>query len=115
LARLAKALAKAKINITAFAAYGAGSESPVRLLVKNPAKARKAIQPLGVRVTEEDVLRLTLPEKPGQLAAIAERLAEQNINIEYAYETVAARAKQADLVLAVSDLAGAMKALRGFH
>ncbi len=115
LARIARALADAKVNITALAAYDAGNESPIRLLVNSAAKARKALEALGARVTEEDVLRLTLAEKPGQLAAISERLAEQRINIEYAYETVAAGAKQADLILAVSDLGGAVKALRGFR
>jgi hypothetical protein len=115
LARIASALADAKVNITAFAAYGAGNESPIRLLVKNPVKARKALVALGARLTEEDVLRLTLPDKPGQLAVVSRRLAEQNINVEYAYETVAAGARKADLVLSVSDLAGALRALRGLH
>jgi len=113
IARVARALAKARINITAFTAYGTGGESPIRMLVSSPAKAKKVLRNLDLRVTEEDVLRLTLPEKPGTLAEISERLAQAHINIDYSYETVAKGAKKADLVLAVSDLAGATKALRG--
>jgi hypothetical protein len=113
IALVARALARAKINITAFTSYGNGSEIPVRLLVTSPARARKVLRGLDLRVTEEDVLRLTLPDKPGTLAEIAERLAEAHINVDYSYETVAKGARKADLVLAVSDLAGAAKALKG--
>lgn len=113
LARISKALAAARVNCTGLAAYSAGHESPVRLLTANPAKALKALAALGVRVTEEEVLRFVLPDKPGQLALVAERLAQANINIEYAYATVEPGAKQASLVLSVPDLAGALKALRG--
>jgi hypothetical protein len=113
IARVARALAKARINITAFTSYGSGSEIPVRLLVTSPARARKVLRDLDLRVTEEHVLRLTLPDMPGTLAEVAERLAQAHINIDYSYETVAKGAKKADLILAVSDLAGAAKVLKG--
>lgn len=113
IARVARALARARINISAFTSYGSGNEIPVRLLVSSPARARKVLLDLDLRVTEEDVLRLTLPGKPGTLAEIAERLAQARINVDYSYETVAKGAKKADLVLAVSDLAGAAKVLKG--
>ena len=112
-ARVARALAKARINITAFTTYGTGNEIPIRLLVASPARARKVLRDLDLRVTEEDVLRLTLPDKPGNLAEIAERLAQAHINIDYSYATAAKKTENSDLVLAVSDLAGAAKILKG--
>lgn len=113
IARVARALARARIRITAFACYGDGSEIPLRLLVNSPARARKVLRDLDLRVTEEEVLRLTLPDKPGTLAAIAERLAKAHINIDYSYATATKGEKQSDLILAVSDLVGAMKVLKG--
>jgi len=113
IARIGRALAKAKVNITAFTAYGTGGESPIRMLVTSPAKAKKVLRSLDFRVTEEDVLRLTLPDKPGKLADVGERLAKAHINVDYAYSSVGKGAKKADLVMAVSDLAGAGKALKG--
>ncbi len=112
IARVARALAKARVNITAFTAYGTGGESPIRMLVTNPTKARKALRDLDLRVTEEHVLRITLPDKPGALADVGERLAKANINVDYAYATVAKGGRKADLVLAVSDLVGAVRALK---
>lgn len=113
LGRIAKALGDAKVNITAFTAYGTGGESPIRLQVSSPAKAKKVLQDLGLRTTEEEVLRVTVADKPGLLGEIGARLGQASINVDYAYATVAKGGRKVDVVLGVSDLAGAMKALRG--
>lgn len=113
LGRITQALGNAKINITAFSCWSTGGESPVHLQVSSPAKAKKVLQDLGVRITEEEVLRVTLPDKPGALGDVGARLAQANVNIDYAYATLGAASKKADVVLAVSDLAAALKALRG--
>ncbi len=113
LGRIAKALGDAKVNITAFTAYGPGGESPIRLQVSSQAKTKRVLQDLGIRTTEEEVLRLTVADKPGLLGEIGARLGQAIINVEYAYATVAKGGKKADVVLGVSDLAGASKALRG--
>ncbi len=111
--RIGKAFGEAKIDITAFTAYGTGGESPIRMHVSNPAKAKKILQDLGFRVTEEEVLRITVPEKPGILGDVGNRLGKAHINADYAYATLAKGGKKVDVVIGVSDLAGAMKALRG--
>lgn len=112
-ARIASALAKAKINISAISCWSAGSESPIHLLVSSPAKAKKVLQELGVRQTEEEVLRLTLADDPGTLAEVGEKLRAANINIEYAYASIPTHGKKGDLILSVSDASSASKALRG--
>jgi hypothetical protein len=113
LGRIAEALGKAKVNIAAFSACSITGESPVHLLVSSPAKARKVLEGLGIRCTEEEVLRITLPDVPGKLGEAGARLGAANINVDYGYASVAEGGKKADVVLAVSDLAGAAKALRG--
>ncbi len=113
LGRIAKALGEAKVNITSFTAYGTGGESPIRLQVSSPVKAKKVLRDLGIRTTEEEVLRLTVSDKPGVLGEIGSRLGQVSINMDYAYATVAKGGKKVDVVLGVSDLAGAAKALKG--
>ena len=113
LGRVAEALGKANINITAVTCWSTGSESPIHLLVNSPAKAKKVLQELGVRLTEEEVLRVALPDEPGKLGEVGIRLGAGNINIEYAYASLPPGSKKADLILAVSDVAAASKALRG--
>ena len=111
LGRIAATLGKAKINISAVTCWSAGGEHPIHLLVSSPAKAKKVLQKLGVRVTEEEVLRLTVADKPGTLGDLGVRLGAENINIEYAYSSIPSGGKKADLILSVSDVAGARKVL----
>jgi hypothetical protein len=113
LGRIAEALGKAKVNITAFSAWSITGESPIHLLVNSPAKAKKILEGLGIRCTEEEVLRITLTDEPGKLGEVGARLGAANINVDYGYGSVAEGGKKADIALAVSDLAGAAKALRG--
>ena len=113
LGRIAEALGKAKVNITAFSGWSITGESPVHLLVSSPAKAKKVLEGLGIRCTGEEVWRVTVPDQTGKLGEIGVRLGAANINVEYGYSSVAEGSKKADIVLAVSDLAGASKALRG--
>ena len=112
LARIAKALADAHIGVTAFIAYEIEKEGPVRLQVNDVAKSKQVLERLGVRYTEEEVLRLTLNNKPGILAEVTRRLADAEINVEYSYLTVTSDGKKLDLVMGVSDMAGAATALR---
>ena len=113
LGRIAEALGKAKLNITAFCGCSTTGESPVHLLVSSPAKAKKVLGGLGIRCTEEEVWRITLSDQPGKLGEAGVRLGAANINVDYGYGSVAEGGKKAEIVLAVSDLAGAAKALRG--
>jgi hypothetical protein len=111
--RVAKALGEAGVNITAFTAYTTGGESPIRLQVSSAAKAKKVLAGLGLRLTEEEVLRVTVADKPGMLGDIGTRLGEAGIQVDYAYASLALGGKKVDVVLGVADLAGAAKALRG--
>jgi hypothetical protein len=112
LGRIAEALGKAKVNITAFSAWSLTGESPVHFLVSSPVKAKKVLEGIGIRCTEEEVLRITLRDEPGKLGEVGARLGTANINVDYGYATVAQGGKKVDVVLAVSDLAGASKVLR---
>ena len=115
LGRITRALGEAAVNITAMGAYTtpAGGECPIGLQVSSSARAKKGLEKLGVRITEAEVLRITVPDKPGVLGEIGMRLGEASINIEYAYATTTKGSKKSDVVLAVSDLAAATRALRG--
>ena len=111
--RIGKAFGEAKINITAYTAYGTGGESPIRMQVSNPAKAKKILQDMGFRVTEEEVIRITIPDKPGALGDVGDRLGKARVNVDYSYASLGKGGKKVDVVIGASDLAGAAKALRG--
>ncbi len=84
----------------------------VRLVVDKPAAARRVLAAHGWRTTEDDVLEVTVPDRPGALADVADRLGAAGINIQYAYVGTAKSARRVNLYLAVADVAAAAKALR---
>ncbi len=111
LAHVVRTLADSKVNITGLICVGSGDRSPIRLLVNSPARAKKALQAQGLDPTEEDVLVVALPDKPGALAAVAEKLAVAGINIDYAYAS-GGIGRKVNTVLCVSDVARASRLAR---
>jgi hypothetical protein len=84
LAKLCSALASRKVNIVAFEASTA--ERQVHLVVDNLASAKSVLDAEGLTHTENDVVaQVTLANRPDELARVAGRLGEANINIDYAY------------------------------
>lgn len=101
LARIGEALARNKVNITGLDA--SGPRRQIRLLVSKARTAQRVLQKAGVRVRVEDVVVVTLGDRPGTLARAARKLADRKININYAYATVARAARRATIVFGVSN------------
>ena len=110
LARTCQALAKEGINILALSISDTVDHAVVRLLVTDVPKAAAILQRLHHTVHEKDVLLLEVPNVPGSLAGLAEKLAGAGINIEYAYCTSASQAV-GNLVLRTNDLEATIDAL----
>jgi hypothetical protein len=111
-AAIAEALRAARVNVSAFSTAREGSLMGMHLVVNQHEKAKEALLQIGMRISEEEVLRITLPDRAGQLAKVSSRLEDAHIALEYAYAATARGCKSAELILSVSDLAGAEKALK---
>jgi hypothetical protein len=109
LARVAKTLGDAKVNILAFLTTTSGAEGSVQVVVDDVNKARNALDREKLPFTEEDVLQVVLPNVPGALATFAGKLAAKDINITSGYQTSVKGSKKATVVLAVSDLKKALR------
>ncbi len=103
LAKVAKALADAELNITAFTA----DANRVRILTDTAAAAVRALADFGIVATEHHVLAISLEDRPGRLAEITGRLADAGINIEVAFGD----GRAGTLYLRVADHARAQAAL----
>jgi hypothetical protein len=102
LARIAKVLGDAKVNI--LSCLTSGTERKTHLVVDNVNRAKKALEAAGLSYTEADVLQVELPNAPGALGKFAAKLADKGINITLGFQTSAKNSKKASVVLAVSDL-----------
>jgi hypothetical protein len=111
LARLADALAEAKINIYGITTSDTVDHSVIRLVVSDYQRAMHVFEEHGTLVVEDDVLMIAGSNKPGEMARIAHRLAEAKINIEYCYSATPPEAKKGLMIMRVSNPTRALKVL----
>jgi len=104
LARVCEALTNAGINIYALATSDTVDHTVVRMVVSDPTKALMLLGEAGVLALEADVLTIETANQPGILAKIAERLAEAEVNIEYAYLAGGREAEKGMIVLRTSNV-----------
>jgi hypothetical protein len=112
LGRVADALGERGISIRAFMAAVMDGRGFVRVVVDRPSAARRVFATHGWKTTEDEVVELTVPDRPGALGRVADRLGAAGVNIDYAYVGTARSASKVNLYLAVRDLKAAVKALR---
>ena len=111
LARVCEALAKAEINIHALATSDTVDHTVVRMVVSDPTKALMLLGEAGVLALETEVLSIETASEPGVLGQIAERLAEADVNIEYAYLAGGREAPKGLIILRPSDVEKARSVL----
>ncbi|HEV2387465.1 MAG TPA: ACT domain-containing protein [Candidatus Acidoferrales bacterium] len=109
LAHVARVLGDGKVNILAFLTTTSGGEGTVHVVADNVNKAKTALEGAALDYTESDVLYVELPNTPGALGHFAGKLAAKNINITSGYQTAVKGSRKAGVVLAVSDLDGAVR------
>lgn len=112
-AAVCEALADAGISIHALAVSEAVDHAVLRMVVDQPTKAIHLLGEHGVIVVERDVLMLTGRNRAGELATITRKLAENKVNIEYAYTATPPRASAGVMILRVNQPAKAARVLQG--
>ncbi len=112
LGQVADALGEKGVSIRAFMAAVMDGKGFVRVVVDKPAAARRIFAAHGWRTTEDEVVAVTVADRPGALGAVADRLGAAGVNIQYAYVGTAKSAVKVNLYLAVPDVGAAIRALR---
>ena len=85
LAKICSALAHEKVDLRALSVMDANGRSVLRLVTDHIEETRRALTSLGTEHSTSEVLAVEMENRPGALAKVLERLAEDHINIEYAY------------------------------
>lgn len=112
LGQVADALGEKGISVRAFMASAIDQRGFIRVIVDKPAAAKKVLARHGWKLTEDEVVEVTIPDRPGALGQVADRLGEAGVNVQYAYLGTARSARQVNLYLAVSDVKSALRVLR---
>jgi hypothetical protein len=88
LAKVTDAIAKAGINIEGYCAVPSGKEGKgtFRVVTKDPAKTRTALEAAGFKVQDEhDAAVIEVEDRPGVIAQIFRRLADSELNVGPTY------------------------------
>ena len=112
LAQILGEFARAKINIIAITMMDSVEHGVMRVVFAAPQRAKEVLLKLNMPYNETEVLCVTLTNKSGALASVAEKLSKNHINISYAYCTAGAKGGRTTGVLKVADVKKAMKVLQ---
>jgi len=112
LGRLCRVLAQADVNIRGVSVADASDISNVRIVVSDPAAARKALREAGLTFVSQDVLLVELDDRPGVLEALAVKLGESGINVHYVYGSGTGSKGKATMVMHVTDVDRALQTLK---
>jgi len=98
--KLCRVLKKKGINILAIGVFF----DAARLHVDDTPKAIKVLQENDYQTEERDVLRVTMPNKPGMLMQLTEKLGKAGININYLYSTLTNEQSTGIVILEVDQM-----------
>ncbi len=85
LAKICSALAQQKVDIQALSVMETDGPSVLRFVTTDLDVTRSVLTSIGTEYRITEVMAVALENRTGSLAKVLERLAEEHINVEYAY------------------------------
>jgi hypothetical protein len=110
LAKIARTLGNAKVNILALLGTAQGANGTMELVVQDPRRAKKALDDAGLAYQETAAEEIELQNKPGALALQLDKLAAKGVNLNSICATAAKGGKKAVLIYTVEAAAKAKAA-----
>lgn len=103
LARVTGVIRDAGANIRAISMGDAPDFGIFRVVVDDTGRALTALRAAGFLAEVQDVVAVEMVDKPGSLAAVLELLAQNEVNVEYLYASLAAEPGKAVVFLRFED------------
>jgi hypothetical protein len=103
LARVLDELAASRINITALTVADTTEHGVLRIVSDDPDAVRECLSRLDLPTAETKVIEAPIPNRPGAVASLCDRLASARININYAYCTAGTQGNKTTCILKVAD------------
>ena len=98
-----RALAEAGINILTLSLADTHQFGIMRLIVRDPAKAKKVLEAQGCVVNLTEVIAIEVPDRPGGLAEVLGIIEKASLNVEYMYAFTFRREDKATIVFRFED------------
>ncbi len=114
LAELCAAIEHESINLLAICAIDTVEEAVLRLVAERPDETRTALEKIGFRVIETDVLVVELGNMPGTTGRVAAMLSQNGINIDYLYASAHPDMEKAVAVFRLDEVDRAYSVLKSY-
>ena len=111
LAKVARILAKDRINVAAISADSSAGKGRVQLIVSDPARATELLRAAGYGVELREMLAVRLEDRAGSFLRVLDALDVARLNIQSIAILVAREGNQPLVALSTRDLARARKVL----
>ena len=90
---------KPNINMLALCAYEVSNHVAIMFVTEDNNHAKKLLEERNYEVREEEIILLTISNKPGALQAIIDRLAQEGFDLSLMYGSVDREADTTPLVI----------------
>jgi hypothetical protein len=114
LAELCAVIEAESINLLAICAIDTVEEAVLRLVAEKAPETKAALERLGFRVIETDVIVVELENRPGATGRVASLLSQNGINIDYLYASAHPRVAKAIAVFRLRQIDKALTLLQNY-
>lgn len=112
LAKISSLISGGGINLIAVCGYTIDNRGFVVIVTEDNQKAKKILESKNYDVREEEVILVTLDNKPGALKEVTEKIAKVGVDLTLVYGSVVQKGKESRIVLVSEDNATALAAIR---
>ncbi len=103
LAQASSEMSSCGINLLAVCAYAVDNNGMLMFVCDNHKSAIKALKKKEYNVRDEEVVLLTITNKPGSLLSVTQRISECGIDLTLLYGSVEQNGKKSRIVLVSED------------
>lgn len=111
LSKITRVLAEANVDLRSLCIADTDEYGIIRIIADDTKKAQEAVTAAGLTFNVREVVAIAIPDESGGLHRVLEILDANEINLEYAYSLITAKADSAYIVLRVDDNAKTEKVL----
>lgn len=112
LAEVAHTVSSLGINMIAICAYAVDNIGIIMFVTEDNRRAQKALESKNYEVSEEEVVILTVDNKPGSLQTVTQRVADSGIDLTLVYGSVEIKAKKSQIVLIAENNEAVLTAIK---
>ena len=112
LAEVTSVIAASGINLVAMCAYAIADMVAIMFVTEDNNEAKRLLEKRNFSVAEEEVILLTIENKPGALQIVTEKIAEAGIDLVFIYGSVEKEGKFSRIVLISRDNMEAMMIIK---